>query len=108
MVDLQARCEMLRALIHKTAWLMDKDGRSPYPIKFQSVTTRPTACAARRRILPCRYTAAWATPRYKPFEHIYRHHCRYRITEGADEIQMRRVAGYLFGFMNQQKPKGVS
>ena len=37
----------------------------------------------------------------------YRHHRRYRITEGADEIQMRRVAGYLFGYMNQQKPKGV-
>ena len=46
--------------------------------------------------------------RYKPFEHIYRHHRRYRITEGADEIQMRRAAGYLFGFMKQQKPKGVS
>jgi alkylation response protein AidB-like acyl-CoA dehydrogenase len=46
--------------------------------------------------------------RYKPFEHIYRHHRRYRITEGADEIQKRRVAGYLFGFMGQRKPKGVS
>ena len=46
--------------------------------------------------------------RYKPFEHIYRHHRRYRITEGADEIQKRRIAGYMFGFMSQQKPKGVS
>ena len=46
--------------------------------------------------------------RHKPFEHIYRHHRRYRITEGAEEIQMRRVAGYLFGFMNQQAPKGVA
>jgi alkylation response protein AidB-like acyl-CoA dehydrogenase len=46
--------------------------------------------------------------RYKPFEHIYRHPRRYRITEGADEIQKRRVAGYLFGFMGQRKPKGVS
>jgi len=45
--------------------------------------------------------------RYKPFEHISRHHRRYRITEGADEIQLRRVAGYLFGYMKQQKPKGV-
>ena len=45
--------------------------------------------------------------RYKPFEHIYRHHRRYRITEGADEIQIRRAAGYLFGFMSQRKPKGV-
>ena len=37
--------------------------------------------------------------RHRPFEHIYRHHRRYRITEGAEEIQMRRVAGYLFGFI---------
>ena len=34
---------------------------------------------------------------YKPFEHIYRHHRRYRITEGSEEIQIRRVAGILFG-----------
>ena len=45
--------------------------------------------------------------RHKPFEHIYRHHRRYRITEGAEEIQMRRVAGYMFGFMSQRAPKGV-
>ena len=44
----------------------------------------------------------------KPFEHIYRHHRRYRITEGTEEIQMRRVAGYMFGFMHQQAPKGVA
>jgi drug/metabolite transporter (DMT)-like permease len=31
--------------------------------------------------------------RHKPFEHIYRHHRRYRITEGSEEIQMRKVAG---------------
>jgi alkylation response protein AidB-like acyl-CoA dehydrogenase len=45
--------------------------------------------------------------RHKPFEHIYRHHRRYRITEGSEEIQMRRVAGYMFGFMKQREPKGV-
>jgi acyl-CoA dehydrogenase len=45
--------------------------------------------------------------RHTPFEHIYRHHRRYRITEGSEEIQMRRVAGYLFGFMSQRAPKGV-
>jgi alkylation response protein AidB-like acyl-CoA dehydrogenase len=32
------------------------------------------------------------------YEHIYRHHRRYRITEGAEEIQIRRVAQRLFGF----------
>ena len=31
--------------------------------------------------------------RHKPFEHIYRHHRRYRITEGSEEIQMRKVRG---------------
>ena len=46
--------------------------------------------------------------RHKPFEHIYRHHRRYRITEGSEEIQMRRVAGYMFGFMKQRAPKGVT
>ena len=37
--------------------------------------------------------------RYKPFEHIYRHHRRYRITEGSEEIQMRKVGQHLFGFI---------
>jgi acyl-CoA dehydrogenase len=37
--------------------------------------------------------------RAKPFEHIYRHHRRYRITEGSEEIQKRRVAGHLFGYI---------
>ncbi|WP_028659355.1 acyl-CoA dehydrogenase family protein [Nocardioides insulae] len=41
--------------------------------------------------------------RNQPFEHIYRHHRRYRITEGSDEIQIRKVAGHLFGFMGRRK-----
>lgn len=36
--------------------------------------------------------------RHVPFEHIYRHHRRYRITEGSEEIQMRKVAAYMFGY----------
>ena len=39
--------------------------------------------------------------RHMPFEHIYRHHRRYRITEGSEEIQMRKVAQQLFGFGRQ-------
>ena len=46
--------------------------------------------------------------RHEPFEHIYRHHRRYRITEGTEEIQMRRVAGYLFGFIKPDTLKGVT
>ncbi len=41
--------------------------------------------------------------RHKPFEHIYRHHRRYRITEGSEEIQMRKIAGHLFGYMGANK-----
>ncbi len=36
--------------------------------------------------------------RHQPFEHIWRHFRRYRITEGSEEAQMRKVAGYLFGY----------
>ena len=108
LVELQARCEMLRALIHKTAWLMDKDGAF-------SVSDKVSICNYQANRLCCEAAdtamqvhGGMGYSRYKPFEHIYRHHRRYRITEGADEIQMRRVAGYMFGFMNQKKPKGVS
>ena len=108
LVDLTARCEMLRALIHKTAWLMDEQGAF-------SVSDKVSICNYQANRLCCEAAdtamqvhGGLGYSRYKPFEHIYRHHRRYRITEGADEIQMRRVAGYLFGFMNQKKPKGVS
>ncbi len=108
LVELQARCEMLRALIHKTAWLMDRDGAF-------SVSDKVSICNYQANRLCCeaadtamQFHGGMGYSRYKPFEHIYRHHRRYRITEGADEIQMRRVAGYLFGYMKQQKPKGVS
>ncbi|WP_320838614.1 acyl-CoA dehydrogenase family protein [Zhongshania sp.] len=37
--------------------------------------------------------------RQKQFEHHYRHHRRYRITEGSDEIQLRKIAGHLFKFI---------
>ena len=99
---------MLRALIHKTAWEMDTYGAFSVSDKVSMCNYWPTACAARPPTRPCRCTAASATRRHTQFEHIYRHHRRYRITEGAEEIQMRRVAGYLFGFMKQQAPKGVA
>ena len=107
LVELQTRAEMLRALIHKTAWNMDIHGNF-------TVSDKVSMCNYTANRLCCD-AADWAMQvhgglgysRHKPFEHIYRHHRRYRITEGADEIQMRRIAGYLFGFMSQQKPKGV-
>jgi alkylation response protein AidB-like acyl-CoA dehydrogenase len=107
LVELQSQCEMLRALIHKTAWLMDRDG--PF-----SVSDKVSMCNYWANRLCCQAAdqamqvhGGLGYSRHKPFEHIYRHHRRYRITEGAEEIQMRRVAGYMFGYMKQRAPKGV-
>ena len=41
--------------------------------------------------------------RHKAFEHIYRHHRRYRITEGSEEIQQRKVAAFLFGYLGPRR-----
>jgi alkylation response protein AidB-like acyl-CoA dehydrogenase len=108
LVDLHARCEMLRALIHKTAWLMDRDGAFSVSDKVSICNYQANRLCCEAADFAMQVHGGMGYSRYKPFEHIYRHHRRYRITEGADEIQMRRAAGYLFGFMKQKKPKGVS
>jgi hypothetical protein len=41
--------------------------------------------------------------RHKALEHIYRHHRRYRITEATEEIQMRKVAAFLFGYLGARR-----
>ncbi len=108
LVELQTQCEMLRALIHKTAWLMDRDG--PFSVSDKvsmcNYWANRLCCEAADRAMQVHGGLGYS--RHKPFEHLYRHHRRYRITEGAEEIQMRRVAGYLFGFMHQRAPKGVT
>ena len=108
LVELQTQCEMLRALIHKTAWLMDRDGpfSASDKVSMCNYWSNRLCCEAADRAMQVHGGLGYS--RHKPFEHIYRHHRRYRITEGAEEIQMRRVAGYLFGFMKQRAPKGVT
>ena len=107
LVELQTQCEMLRALIHKTAWLMDTQGAFSVSDKVSMCNywANRLCCEAADRAMQVHGGLGYS--RHMPFEHIYRHHRRYRITEGAEEIQMRRVAGYMFGFMNQRAPKGV-
>ena len=107
LVELQTQCEMLRALIHKTAWLMDTYGAFSQSDKVSMCNywSNRLCCEAADRAMQIHGGLGYS--RHLPFEHIYRHHRRYRITEGAEEIQMRRVAGYMFGFMEQRAPKGV-
>ena len=42
--------------------------------------------------------------RHKAFEHIYRHHRRYRITEGSEEIQMRKVGAFPVSYTHLTLP----
>jgi alkylation response protein AidB-like acyl-CoA dehydrogenase len=98
LVELHAECEMLRNYIFRTAWEMDR--RDPIEISDKvaicNFRANRLACAAADRAM--QVFGGLGYTRALPFEHMYRHHRRYRITEGSEEIQMRRVAQYLFGF----------
>jgi alkylation response protein AidB-like acyl-CoA dehydrogenase len=103
LVELQTDAEMLRLLIYKTAAEMDSMSKPEVALRLSD---KVSMCNYKANRLVCN-AADFAMQvhggigysRHKPFEHIYRHHRRYRITEGAEEIQMRKVAGHLFGFM---------
>ena len=103
LVELQTDAEMLRLLIYKTASEMDSMTKPEVAVRLSD---KVSMCNYKANRLVCN-AADFAMQvhggigysRHKPFEHIYRHHRRYRITEGAEEIQMRKVAGHLFGFM---------
>ena len=108
LVELQTEAAMLRALIHKTAWEMDQMSK---PQVAERLSDKVAMCNYRANRLVCQASdramqvhGGIGYSRHKPFEHIYRHHRRYRITEGAEEIQMRRVAQIMFGFRHRPKP----
>jgi len=98
LVELQTQCEMLRVLIHKTAWLMDTQGpfSASDKVSMCNYWANRLCCEAADRAMQVHGGLGYS--RHKPFEHIYRHHRRYRITEGSEEIQMRKVGQQLFGF----------
>ena len=102
LAELYAECEMLRNYIFRTAWEMDQ--RDPLEISdmVSICNFRPNrlVCEAADRAMQIHGGVGYS--RHKPFEHIYRHHRRYRITEGSEEVQIRRVAQYLFGFAGKK------
>ncbi|HUN51005.1 MAG TPA: acyl-CoA dehydrogenase family protein [Candidatus Sulfotelmatobacter sp.] len=107
LVELHTEAAMLRTLIQKTAWEMDKMSKPDVAIRLSD---KVSMCNYRANRLVCEAAdramqvhGGIGYSRHKPFEHIYRHHRRYRITEGSEEIQMRKVAGHLFGFMGPAK-----
>ncbi|MFT3810578.1 MAG: acyl-CoA dehydrogenase family protein [Micropepsaceae bacterium] len=104
-VELMTQAEMLRLLIQKTAWEMDQMTGPEIQVQLSDKVSMCNYWANRF----CCEAADWAMQvhggmgysRHKPFEHIYRHHRRYRITEGSEQIQMRNVAGHMFGFLGK-------
>jgi len=102
LVELHTEAAMLRLLIYATAQAMDE---MPKVEVARKLTDRVSMCNYRANRLVCNAAdtamqvhGGIGYSRHKPFEHIYRHHRRYRITEGAEEIQLRKIAGKLFGF----------
>jgi acyl-CoA dehydrogenase len=111
LVELATQVEMLRLLIRKTAWQMDRMSHAGIErtlsdkVAMCNYWANRLCCEAADRAMQIHGGIGYS--RHKPFEHIYRHHRRYRITEGSEEIQMRRVAGFLFGFMGPQRGTNV-
>jgi acyl-CoA dehydrogenase len=97
LAELQTECEMVRNLVYKTAWQLDRNEHMDITDKVSMCNYRGNrlACEAADRAIQVHGGIGYT--RHKPFEHIYRHHRRYRITEGSEEIQIRRVAGIMFG-----------
>ena len=103
LAELNTECEMIRNLVYKTAWQMDQMTKPEVAIHLSD---KVSMCNYRANRLVCNAAdqaiqvhGGMGYSRYKPFEHIYRHHRRYRITEGSEEIQIRKVAGHLFKFI---------
>jgi acyl-CoA dehydrogenase len=107
LVELHSQAEMLRLLIRKTAWQID---RMEHKEVERTISDKVSICNYWGNRLCCEAAdramqvhGGIGYSRHKPFEHIYRHHRRYRITEGSEEVQMRKVAAYLFGYLGPRR-----
>ncbi|MGV1048425.1 MAG: acyl-CoA dehydrogenase family protein [Solirubrobacterales bacterium] len=98
LVELHTDAELLRGLVRRTAWELDRHNQLEVTqmISMANFRANRLACEAADRAMQVHGGMGYT--RHLPFEHIYRHHRRYRITEGAEEVQMRKVAAELFGF----------
>jgi alkylation response protein AidB-like acyl-CoA dehydrogenase len=106
LAELHTECEMVRGLVYQTAWHLDRGSHLEVSDRVSMANYRANRLACAAADLAIQVHGGIGYTRAKPFEHIYRHHRRYRITEGSDEIQLRNVAGHLFGFIGR-RPAGT-
>jgi alkylation response protein AidB-like acyl-CoA dehydrogenase len=97
LVELHADCELIRHYVLDTADRLDAGEYVADRVSVCNFRANRLVCEAADRAMQIHGGMGYS--RHLQFEHIYRHHRRYRITEGAEEIQMRTVAGHLFGFI---------
>jgi alkylation response protein AidB-like acyl-CoA dehydrogenase len=96
LAELWTDCELVRGLVRKTASQLDRHHHMEvtHLVAMANYRANRLACeAADRAMQTC---GGMGYTRHMPFEHIYRHHRRYRITEGSEEIQIRKVGHELF------------
>ncbi|BBX95306.1 acyl-CoA dehydrogenase family protein [Mycobacterium lacus] len=102
LVELQTEAQMVRLLVYYAASQLDHNHHVEVSDKVTTAISQANyranrlVCEAADRAMQVFGGVGYS--RHEPFEHIYRHHRRYRITEGAEEIQIRRVAQRLFQF----------
>ena len=103
LVELQTEAQMVRLLVRYAAWHLDRNHHLEVSDKVSMANYRANrlVCDAADRAM--QVFGGLGYTRHEPFEHIYRHHRRYRITEGSEEIQIRRVAQRLFNFGRSAK-----
>jgi alkylation response protein AidB-like acyl-CoA dehydrogenase len=96
LAELWTDCELVRGLVRRTAAELDRHHHMAvtHLVAMANYRANRLACeAADRAMQTC---GGMGYTRHMPFEHIYRHHRRYRITEGTEEVQLRKVAYDLF------------
>jgi len=99
LIEMHTEAAMLRELIRKTAWQLDQiDDPTQISDKVAMCNYRANRLVGQAADRAIQTHGGIGYSRHMPFEHIFRHHRRYRITEGSEEMQMRRVGQYLFGY----------
>jgi acyl-CoA dehydrogenase len=96
LAELWTDCELVRGLVRSTAAQLDQRHHMEvtHLVAMANYRANRLACeAADRAMQTC---GGLGYTRHMPFEHIYRHHRRYRITEGSEEVQLRKVGYELF------------
>ena len=98
LAELATEAQMVRLLVQYAAWHLDRDHHLEVSDKVSMANYRANRLVCNAADQAIQTFGGLGYTRHQQFEHIYRHHRRYRITEGTEEIQIRRVAQRLFGF----------